>query len=147
MFKTQAPQKMHIARRGVIYSLILCGVILLLGGLGFWLLDPNVKTMADGLWLAFTTAATVGYGDMVPSTHASRGFAVIVVMLGLAVLSLTTASLSAIFVEKDVEEAEVRPIEQELLREIRHLRDEVHALRDEVRNGQSAHTMSAPAKN
>ena len=147
MFKNRHPKKMHIARRGVIYSLILCGVILLLGGVGFWLLDPNVKTIADGLWLAFTTAATVGYGDMVPSTHASRGFAVIVVMLGLAVLSLTTASLSAIFVEKDVEEAEVRPIEQELMREIRHLRDEVHALRHEVRSGQAAHPVTLPVKN
>ncbi len=134
MFKNQRHKKMHIARRGVIYSLILCGVILLLGGVGFWLLDPNVKTIADGLWLAFTTAATVGYGDMVPSTHASRGFAVIVVMLGLAVLSLTTASLSAIFVEKDVEEAEVRPIERELMREISYLRDEVHALRHDIQS-------------
>lgn len=128
----QQQKKIHIARQGVIYSVILCGAILLLGGVGFWLLDPNVKTIEDGLWLAFTTAATVGYGDMVPSTHASRGFSVIVVLLGLAVLSLTTASLSAIFVEKDVEEAEVRPIEQELMREIKHLRDEVHALRHEV---------------
>jgi voltage-gated potassium channel len=125
-------KKIHIARQGVIYSVILCGAILLLGGVGFWLLDPNVKTIEDGLWLAFTTAATVGYGDMVPSTHASRGFSVVVVLLGLAVLSLTTASLSAIFVEKDVEEAEVRPIELELMREIKHLRDEVHALRHEV---------------
>lgn len=134
MFPKKSRQKMHIARQGVIHSVILCCVILLLGGLGFWLLDPNVKTIADGLWLAFTTAATVGYGDMVPSTHASRGFAVIVVMLGLAVLSLTTASLSAIFVEKDVEEAEVRPIERELMHEIKRLREEIHALRQEVLN-------------
>ena len=59
-------KKMHIARRGVIYSLILCGVILVLGGAGFLLLDPQVHTFADGLWLAFTTAATVGYGDLWP---------------------------------------------------------------------------------
>jgi voltage-gated potassium channel len=138
-------KKIHIARQGVIYSVILCGAILLLGGLGFWLLDPNVKTIEDGLWLAFTTAATVGYGDMVPSTHASRGFSVIVVLLGLAVLSLTTASLSAIFVEKDVEEAEVRPIEQELMREIKHLRDEVHALRHEVKSEKLARqALTAP---
>lgn len=134
---------MHIARQGVIYSLILCMVILLLGGIGFWLLDPEVNTFADGLWLAFTTAATVGYGDMVPSTHASRTFAVIVVMLGLAVLSLTTASLSAIFVEKDVEEAEIRPIEHELLREIKHLREEVQALRQEFQSERSSAGVAA----
>ena len=121
-------KKMHIARRGVIYSLILCGVILVLGGAGFLLLDPQVHTFADGLWLAFTTAATVGYGDIVPSTHASRAFSVLVVLLGLAVLSLVTASVAAMFVE-----TEERQIERDLMQEIGALRSEVRSLRDEVR--------------
>ena len=131
------PKKVRIARQGVFYSLVLCGVILLLGGVGFWLVDPAVHTIADGLWLAFTTAATVGYGDLVPSTHASRFFAVIVVLLGLAVLSLATASLAAIFVEKDVEEGEELQLEHELMREIRHLRDEVRSLRVEIQRGKN----------
>ena len=74
-----------LMRTGVLYSLAISMVILFVGGFGFWVLDPRVHTLADGLWLAFTTAATVGYGDMVPSTHASRAFAVVVVLLGLAV--------------------------------------------------------------
>ncbi len=147
MFKKKNHRKLHIARQGVIYSLILCAVILLLGGLGFWMLDPLVHTIGDGLWLAFTTAATVGYGDLVPSTHASRGFAVIVVMLGLAVLSLTTASLAAIFVEKDVEEAEDRPIEHQLVREIRHLREEINALRQEVQGDRAIVSLLTHEKN
>ncbi len=131
-------KKMHIARRGVIYSLILCGVILVLGGAGFLLLDPQVHTFADGLWLAFTTAATVGYGDMVPSTHASRTFSVLVVLMGLAVLSLVTASLAAIFVEKDVEEGDERQMERELMREIQHLREDVQRLRQEIMQNKTA---------
>ena len=119
-------KRVHIARRGVIYSLILCAAILLLGGFGFWLLDPMVETLPDGLWLAFTTAATVGYGDLVPSTHASRMFSVLVVLLGLA-----TASLAAIFVEKDVE-AEEKHMEHDLIRELKHVREELQALRDEI---------------
>ena len=126
-------KKLHIARRGVLYSLVLCGLILLIGGVGFWMLDPRVKTLSDGLWLAFTTAATVGYGDVVPSTPASRGFAVVVVLLGLAVLSLATASLAAIFVEKDVAEEEDL-LAQDLLREINLLREDIRVLRDEVRH-------------
>jgi voltage-gated potassium channel len=125
-------KRVHIARRGVIYSLILCAAILLLGGFGFWLLDPMVETLPDGLWLAFTTAATVGYGDLVPSTHASRMFSVLVVLLGLAVLSLATASLAAIFVEKDVE-AEEKHMEHDLMRELKLVREELQSLRDEVR--------------
>ena len=95
-------------------------------------IDPNIHTLSDGLWLAFTTAATVGFGDVVPSTHASRAFSVIVVLLGLAVLSLVTASLSAIFVEQEVE-AEERQIEKDLMHEIRHLRHEVTDLRREIK--------------
>ncbi|MDI3509406.1 MAG: voltage-gated potassium channel [Betaproteobacteria bacterium] len=120
-----------VVRRGLTYSLILVVVILVIGGIGFWMLDPKVNTLQDGLWLSFTTAATVGYGDMVPSTPWSRAFAVLVVLLGLSVLSLVTASLAAIFVEKDVVEDE-RRVEAELLREIRHLRNEVHLLRRSI---------------
>jgi voltage-gated potassium channel len=121
-------RQLFLIRRGLVYSLVLAMLILLLGGVGFWWLDPKVETLSDGLWLAFTTAATVGYGDLVPSTHASRGFSVVVVLLGLAVLSLVTASLAAIFVEREVDEEE-RQIERDLMREIRHVRDEVAELR------------------
>ena len=120
-----------LTRRGITYSLLLCGLIVTIGGTGFWWLDPGVLTFSDGLWLAFTTAATVGYGDMVPSTHASRAFAVLMVLLGLGVLSLATASIAAVFVERDVE-AEERKIERDLMREIKALRAEVHSLRIEV---------------
>jgi voltage-gated potassium channel len=116
-------RKQLITRRGLIYSLLLCLAILGLGGVGFWLLEPRALTLTDGLWLAFTTAATVGYGDIVPSTHASRAFAVLVVLLGLAVLSLVTASLAAMFVE-----TEERQIERDLMHEIGALRAEVRSL-------------------
>ena len=126
--KTWQNRKQLITRRGLLYSLVLCLLILSLGGVGFWLLEPRALTFSDGLWLAFTTAATVGYGDIVPSTHASRAFAVVVVLLGLAVLSLVTASVAAMFVE-----TEERQIERDLMHEIGNLRAEVRSLRDEVR--------------
>ena len=126
--KTWQNRKQLITRRGLLYSLVLCLLILSLGGVGFWILEPRALTFSDGLWLAFTTAATVGYGDIVPSTHASRAFAVVVVLLGLAVLSLVTASVAAMFVE-----TEERQIERDLMHEIGNLRAEVRSLRDEVR--------------
>lgn len=116
-----------VTRRGLSYSLILCLIIVGVGGVGFYILEPTARTLSDGLWLAFTTAATVGYGDMVPSTHASRLFSVALVLVGLAVLSLVTASVAAMFVG-----TEERQIERDLLLEIRALRDEVRSLRDEI---------------
>ena len=129
-------------RNGLVYSLALSMTILLVGGVGFWLLEPRVQTLGDGLWLAFTTAATVGYGDLVPSTHASRAFAVVVVLLGLAVLSLVTASVSALFVGKGVH-TEERAIERELMHELRAIRKEVAALRSELAQTQPRPASSA----
>lgn len=127
---------MHIVRRGLWYSLALCLVIMMVGGVGFWALEPTVTSLQEGLWLAFTTAATVGYGDVVPLTQAGRAFAVLMVLLGLSVLSLVTASLAAIFVEREVQdevEAGERQIERELMHEIRALRAQIDSLQD--RNG------------
>lgn len=120
-------RKRLITRRGLVYSLVLCIVILGMGGVGFWFLEPRALTLGDGLWLAFTTAATVGYGDIVPSTHASRIFSVIVVLLGLAVLSLVTASVAAMFVE-----TEERQIERDLMQAIGVLRNEISSMRQEI---------------
>lgn len=114
----------RFAKRGLVYSLGLCLAILALGGTGFWLLEPSVESLHEGLWLAFTTAATVGYGDLVPTTPASRVFAVLVVLVGLAVLSLVTASVAALFVG-----SEEREIERELMKEIKALRADVAALK------------------
>lgn len=133
-------------RRGLWYSLALCLVIMLFGGAGFWVLEPRVLTLQEGLWLAFTTAATVGYGDVVPHTHAGRVFAALMVLLGLSVLSLVTASLAAIFVEQEVEDevhAGERQIEHELMREIRALREQVQAL-DQRLNGAAHATEPHP---
>lgn len=127
MVRERKRLKQLISRRGLAYSLALCLLILGLGGMGFWLVEPDVHTLSDGLWLAFTTAATVGYGDLVPTTMLSRAFAVVVVMLGLAVLSLVTASVAAMLVESDE-----REVQRELLHEIAALRAEVRALQADL---------------
>lgn len=126
----------RLVRQGLLYSLALVAAIFLIGGLGFWWLDPSVHSISEGLWLSFTTAATVGYGDVVPSTDASRLFAVLVVLLGLAVLSLVTASLAAIFVEKEVEQDE-KAMAAEILGELHRLRLEVRALSNRLEQDQN----------
>ena len=68
----QTPKRFNrLIRQGLVSSLLLALAILGLGGVGFWVIDPGIASLSDGLWLAFTTAATVGFGDVVPSTHAS----------------------------------------------------------------------------
>ena len=119
----------HLLTQGsVLYMLGLALALLGLSGLGFWWLEPTAETLSDGLWLAFTTAATVGYGDIVPTTPASRIFSFFVVLIGFGVLSLVTASIAAMWIE-----TEERRIEREILRDLHvqvaELRTEIAALR------------------
>ncbi len=98
-----------------------------IAGLGFYWLEPQVTSYADGLWLAFITGATVGYGDLVPTTAASRVFAVFIVLLGYAVFSIVTATISALFIGEDE-----KRFEHELHADIRALRTEIATLREQI---------------
>jgi voltage-gated potassium channel len=124
-----------VTRGGVIYLLLVALAVLGLCGAGFWWLEPTAETYADGLWLAFTTAATVGYGDIVPTTPAAKIFSVFVVLLGFGVLSVVTAAIATAWVE-----TEERRIEREILQDLRRQLLSVHAelasLRTELRSGQ-----------
>jgi voltage-gated potassium channel len=122
---------------GLARLLAMGAAVLVLCGIGFFWLDPEVKTLHDGLWLAFSTAATVGYGDMVPSSTASRIFAVFVVLLGYGLLSLVTASVAAMFVGSQERKIE-REILRDMHREMQSLRQEIDRLRQELRAGHAA---------
>lgn len=121
-----------VTRGGAVYLMVAALGVLLLCGVGFWWLEPRTPTLAEGLWLAFTTAATVGYGDVVPSTTASRIFSVFVVLLGLGVLTLATAAIATTWIE-----TEERRIEREILHDLHRrlglLHDEITALRMDQR--------------
>lgn len=61
---------------GLARLLAMGATVIGLCGIGFYWLDPGVSSLHEGLWLAFSTAATVGYGDVVPTSTASRVFSV-----------------------------------------------------------------------
>ena len=116
------------ARGSVPHLLMLAAATLVLCGVGFWWLEPRALSLEDGMWLAFTTAATVGYGDIVPTTSASKIFSVFVVLLGFGVLSLVTAAIAASWVETDERRIE-REILHDLHKQLRSVRSEMALLR------------------
>lgn len=122
--------RLTLSRGSLVYLLMLAFAVLCFCGVGFWMLEPRARTLGDGLWLAFTTAATVGYGDIVPTTPAAKIFAVFVVLLGYGVLSLVTAAIATMWVETTE-----RRIERDILRDLHaqlgELRAEIQALRRE----------------
>jgi voltage-gated potassium channel len=59
----------------------------------------NIQTFSDGLWWAVTTVTTVGYGDRYPTTTEGRFLAVLLMITGISLVGVITASVAAWFVK------------------------------------------------
>ena len=59
----------------------------------------NIKSFGDGLWWAVTTVTTVGYGDRFPTTSVGRVLAVGLMLVGISLMGVITASVAAWFVK------------------------------------------------
>jgi len=70
--------------------------------------DPNanITSFGDSLWWAAVTITTVGYGDFTPLTIRGRAIATALMLGGVAVLGVLTATLSSWIVQRvaDLEE-------------------------------------------
>lgn len=61
--------------------------------------SSNIKNFGDGLWWAMTTVTTVGYGDKFPLTTEGRILAVALMIMGISLVGVITASVAAWFVK------------------------------------------------
>ena len=60
--------------------------------------DALIVSFPDALWWAMTTVTTVGYGDLYPVTQTGRIVAASLMVVGISVLGVVTASVAAWFV-------------------------------------------------
>ncbi|MGB3256671.1 MAG: ion channel [Ornithinimicrobium sp.] len=93
--------------RGHVATYVTVGVVLVVGISGLAVLDAergvsgsNISTWQDALWWALVTVTTVGYGDFYPVSVEGRMFALGLMLCGIALLGIVTASLSSWFLEK-----------------------------------------------
>jgi len=86
----------------------------------------NIRTFGDAMWWAATTVTTVGYGDRYPTTTRGRWIATALMLFGIALLGVVTATIAAWFVSRlrAVEESEERTEATlaDVLEELRALR-------------------------
>lgn len=94
-----------LTRRGFSGFLLVAFATIVLAGLLVWAFesghaDVEIASPVDGVWWALVTSTTVGYGDMVPVSPEGRGIAVLLMLVGIALLSVVTANIAAFFVEE-----------------------------------------------
>ncbi len=93
-----------LSRHNLGITLFICFIVLVISGLLISGIDPAFETPLDGLWWAWVTVTTVGYGDLVPETTQGRIFGSFLILMGIGMFSMLTASFSVFFIEQDERE-------------------------------------------
>ena len=89
------------ARRAGQYIAVATLAVTIIAAFAIWLLDnEDFPTIGTALWWAVQTVTTVGYGDVVPTTATGRLIGTIVMLLGIGFVTVVTASITAMFVER-----------------------------------------------
>ncbi|MGO4205574.1 potassium channel family protein [Rhodococcus sp. TAF43] len=129
------------ALRGRVVTYAGCATVLLILISSLAMLDAErdapeaaITTFPDALWWAAATITTVGYGDYAPVTATGRLIAAALMLAGIALLGVVTATLASWLVQRISEEDETsqaatRTEIAALTQELTHLRAELRATR------------------
>ena len=92
-------------RRAASVIVTATALVVLASGFAMRLLDPaEYPNINRGFWWAVQTVTTVGYGDVTPRRVAGRLVAVVVMLWGIAFLSITVAVITSAFVARSEQE-------------------------------------------
>jgi len=118
--RLDARVKRIVATRRIFPVLVLVTLCLaLLAGFVATLVDKeDFPSLEIGVWWAIVTLATVGYGDVVPTTTSGRVVGSATIIVGVTFLAFLTAIVTSLFVsteqeQKDAEEATIRAASEE----------------------------------
>lgn len=60
----------------------------------------TIHTLGDAIWWSFATMTTVGYGDTYPVTLTGRVIALIMMLIGISLLGVVSATMASTFVAR-----------------------------------------------
>lgn len=84
----------------MLYALAALGALIVIGTLGFSLLEP--LTLLDSLYLTVMTVATVGYGDVHPVSRAGRAFSIVFMLVSVATVGFLLSTAIQALVQSEI---------------------------------------------
>ena len=129
-----------VARRRIFpYLAAATFVLALVSGLVMTLIDEkDFPNFGLAVWWAIVTLATVGYGDVVPTTVLGRIVGSGVIILGVTFLAFLTATVTSLFVSSDQDAARERELadreaaDKELRELLKRLEDRLSAIESKL---------------
>ncbi len=93
--------------------------------------DASIQTFHDAVWWAGVTVTTVGYGDFYPVTATGRLVALSLMVAGIALVGVVTATFASWMLQRVTEDDEERQAATQA--QVRRLTTQIEALRAELR--------------
>ena len=103
-----------LSRNNLGPTLMISFFIIMIAGYLIAGMDPNIESPIDGIWWAWVTVTTVGYGDIVPTSLEGRIFASLLILMGIGLFAMLTAAFSAFFIstQSDLHDDEINHFEK-----------------------------------
>ncbi len=101
--------------------------VLLASTLALYFFDPNITSVFDAIWFIFQTITTVGYGDIIPASPIGKFVGLLLLIAGVLMFSIFTASMAYLFNKKVFSEEN-----EEFIKSGYAIRDNVNETRLEI---------------
>jgi len=88
--------------------------------------EASITSFGDALWWAITTVSTVGYGDLYPVTTLGRLVAASLMVVGVSLLGLVTATVASWFLAQGQQRSEAEA--EEIAARLRRVEDKLDRL-------------------
>jgi voltage-gated potassium channel len=124
------------ARRAAVIIASYTVLVTIAGGVIAWLTNrEDFDSLGHGLWWALQTVTTVGYGDVVPTSGSGRVIGALVMISGIAFLTVITAAVTATLIEaarRRLPPPPDRELPAEFMREVTSQLSAIEARLDEL---------------
>lgn len=121
-----------INTNGLIYYIYISIVVLIIGA-SMYSISEKVD-FVTALWWSITTATTVGYGDISPTTTIGKLAAIMVMIIGIGFIGMLTSSISNFFIAND--DVDLKDELDKLHKENDQLNDKLDKLEQIIREQQ-----------
>lgn len=133
LFEMSSTTRAMLRRNHLGLTLFVAAIVTLMAGTLIAGIDPAIETPWEGIWWAWVTVTTVGYGDIVPASPQGKIFGGFLMVLGIGLFSLITASFSAFLIVREEEELieqgkEMAEQEEHALARLKRIENRLHSL-------------------
>jgi voltage-gated potassium channel len=92
----------------ILYVVLLSLITVTMGAFTMYVVEHNasdskITSLGDAFWWAAVTVTTVGYGDVYPVTVEGRVIATVIMVIGIAILSILISTVGAQFIESKMQ--------------------------------------------